>query len=123
MRNIFSLVSVAAIGFVVVVLGASGVHADDTIQVCIDNTAEKSMHFEVHFKNSGKTVKMDSEPFDTGEKCLDIPMDSTNLELNVYKKMFIIWDKVCTKSWPTTPPESVRGKLAESSSGIECVGI
>jgi len=119
----FSLMSVFMMGFFVLVAGTSGLHAGETTQICIKDTAEESMHFNVHFKDGGKTKKLDSEPFDTGEKCLDVPADSTNVELDVYKKNFIIWDKVCTKSWAEAPPETVRGELANTAEGIGCVGI
>ncbi len=123
MSKSFSLMSAALFGFFVFILGLPGAHADETTQICINDTANKSMHFDVHFKDGGKTMKMDSEPFDSGEKCLDIPLGSTDVELNIYKKMFIIWDKVCTKSWSEAPSESFHGELAETSAGIECVGI
>ena len=123
MRKSFSLMSVLMMGFLVLAMRAPGVHADETTQICINDTAKKSMHFDVHFKDGAKTKKMDSEPFDKGEKCLDIPVSSTDLELNVYKKKFIIWAKVCTKSWATTPTESVHGELVKSSAGMECAGI
>lgn len=123
MCNSFSLISALTMGLLVLAVGTLAVQADETTQICINDTAKKSMHFNVQFKDGGKTAKMDSEPFDKGEKCLDIPASSTDLELNVYRKKFIIWAKVCTKSWTTAPVESIHGELAESSAGIECAGI
>ena len=123
MRKSFWLMSALVMGFLVSALSAPDAHADETIKVCVNNTAGEVMRFDVTFKESGTESKVDSHRHERGEKCLEIPSAATDVELTLYEKTFILWTSICSKSWPTAPTEDVRVELKESSAGLECAGL
>jgi hypothetical protein len=123
MRKSYWPMPAFVMGFLVFALSAPDVHADETIKVCVKNTAEEVMRFDVTFKESGTESKVDSHRHEKGEKCLEIPSNATDVELTLYDKTLILWTTLCSKSWPTAPTEDVRIELKESSSGLECAGI
>ncbi len=54
--------SALMLGFLVVALSAPDVRADETIKVCVNNTAGEVMRFDVSFKELGTELKVRFPP-------------------------------------------------------------
>jgi hypothetical protein len=117
------LFSALIAGVLAIGLSSRDVRAQDGIKFCVTNSAKVSSHFDVHYKNGSVSEKVDSGPFKAGEKCVEVPAGSTDVALTVYRQRFIVWTKVCTKSWDSVPEEGSNVTLQDGSSGLECTGI
>lgn len=103
--------------------GSEPVRAEKAAQFCMNDSVEETVHFVVEYKDGNRAEKHDSEQFKKGEKCVSVPTEATDVTMDIYKQTFIVWSKVCSKTWTAAPEEDIHVILHEGESGLVCEGL